>query len=341
MTQSPSLQDFTLEFRLGKDVDAADTSVLFDLIVGTRDQLALQELLGAWNEKGFSDTELFNFAKLMRSRMVRVETDRSPLIDIVGTGGTGAKTFNVSTAAAFIAAGCGIAVAKHGNRAATSLSGSADALTELGVEIEAQPEHLASRLRRDGICFLFAPNHHALSPTLAAARQELGKPTIFNCLGPLCNPASPTHSVIGVARREWVMPVASALAHLGTKRSWVVFGEGGIDEIALAGQTIVAEVAGSRVLTSTVSAEDFTGRPLPGEPPRGCTAAESAAIIESILSGGAKDTPIERIALINAASAVYVSGFTESLQEAYLQAHESVQTGRAALKLNCLRRKRT
>lgn len=325
-------------FTSGRDVPEEQTYEVFEAIVGCSDGVSLKRLLAAWNAKGFTADELFNFATVMRGRMLRVETVRSPLVDIVGTGGATSKTFNVSTAAALITAGADVAVAKHGNRAATSRTGSADAIDALGIRIDSSPAALGSRMNRDGICFLFAPNHHSLSATLAAARRELGQPTIFNCLGPLCNPASPPHSVIGVSRGEWMEPMAAALSRLGTKRSWIVFGECGLDEIAPVGRTLVAEVVSDHATVPfAIDSSEFGVPAAIGAIPIATNPVESAAAIVRIVTNSAPDSSPELISLLNAAAAIYVAGATTSLSDAFKMATESVRTGAAEAKLQALR----
>jgi anthranilate phosphoribosyltransferase len=332
------IQQYVTEFRLGCDVDQADADPLFASMVTSTDKESLIDLLRAWNEKGFAESELFDIASVMRRRMLRVTSDVSPLVDIVGTGAAATKTFNVSTVAALIVAGAGISVAKHGNRAATSRSGSADALTELGIQMDDSPSNLEGRLQRDGICFLFAPNHHSLSPTLATARRDLGQPSIFNCLGPLCNPASPTHSVIGVSRRAWLMPMANAVSRIGTERTWVVYGESGLDELALTSSTAVADVVDGAVTILNVSPNQFDILSNGSNLPSGCSASKSADAILSILSSNSSGTDAEDLAVLNAAAAIHVSGSVESLPDACEMARESVRSGAAMAKLEALRR---
>src|SRR5688572_14970950 len=170
------------EFRSGFDLDPAEAETLFDAIMSSPDVDGIADLLRAWNEKGVVEEELFQFASIMRRRMKRIHSGRAPLVDIVGTGGSAVKSFNVSTAAAFVIAGAGVAVAKHGNRAATSKCGSADVLAALGIDVDVEPHVSERQLNEHGLCFMFAPRFHSLSPTLAAARRSIGAPTIFNNL---------------------------------------------------------------------------------------------------------------------------------------------------------------
>ena len=330
------LEHYLDEFAIGCDVPAAEAETLFDAMIGSGDQSLLAETLSAWNAKGVSEDELFAFASLMRGRMKRVNAVHERFVDTVGTGGSSSKTFNVSTAAAFVIAGAGLPVAKHGNRAATSSSGSADVLTTLGIDIDVDPSISERNLNDHGLCFMFAPRFHSLSPTLARARRSIGSPTIFNNLGPLCNPASAPHHVIGVWDKHLLESTARVLSRLGAKRSWIVCGENGLDEIALKGSTLVAEINGENVDVFEISAADFDIFTLGNDLPLNCTAEESAVIIRDILENKMSDRDTERLVLINAAAALYVAGNAADLPAGYNLAVESVRNGSALDKLNKL-----
>ncbi len=330
------LEHYLEEFQHGLDIDAAEAESLFDALIGSEDQKLLAETLGAWNTKGTTEDEVFAFASVMRGRMKRIESSHDTFTDIVGTGGSSSKTFNVSTAAAFVIAGAGLPVAKHGNRAATSSSGSADALSMLGIQVDIDPTEAELHLNDLGLCFMFAPRFHSLSPTLAAARRSLGRPTIFNNLGPLCNPASAPHTVIGVSDKHLLESTANVLARLGAKKSWVVYGENGLDEIALKGTTLVAEIR-DKVELFEIAAADFGVYTLGKDLPSKCSAEESAKMIESLLRNEMKDRDAERLVLINAAAAIHVAGLTTDLTEAYAVAETSIRNGSALQKLNHLR----
>lgn len=331
------LEHYLEEFQLGADLEPAEAETLFDALIGCDDAGLIANVLSAWNEKGVAEDELFAMASLMRGRMKRIASRRDTFVDIVGTGGGAAKTFNVSTAAAFVIAGTGLAVAKHGNKAATSNSGSADVLSTLGVNFDIEPRESERNLNEHGLCFMFAPRFHSLSPTLAAARRSLSRPTIFNNLGPLCNPASTPHTVIGVWDKHLLESTAKVLLRLGAKRSWVVYGEGGLDEIALKGTTLVAEVVDDKVDVFEISAADFDVFTLGKNVPLKCSPAESAATIQSVLSNEQKDRDPERLVLINAAAAIYISGSASSLPDAYAEAERSIRSGEARKKLNTMR----
>jgi anthranilate phosphoribosyltransferase len=272
----------------------------------------------------------------MRSRAVKVHSKHEIFADIVGTGGSQVKTFNVSTAAAFVIAGAGVPVAKHGNRAATSKSGSADVLTELGVKPAVEAVTAEKCLNEIGICFMFAPNFHALSPILGKIRRQLGIPTIFNNLGPLCNPADAPHQVIGVWRKDLIEKTAKTLAVLGTVKSWIVHGSDGLDEITLGGKTFVAEVSNNEVNFFEISPADFGLKTNEIFSYSKCPPAQSAQLTLNILRGVAVDENARDLVLINAAAAIYVAGKALNLREACQTAKESLSSGQALNKLNAL-----
>ncbi len=330
------LHHYLEEFRSGCDVGPDEAETLFEALISSANQFLLGELLHAWNEKGTTEDEIFEFATIMRNRMKRINSRHEIFVDAVGTGGSKAKTFNVSTAAAFIVAGAGVPVAKHGNRAATSNSGSADVLSLLGIDMDAEPEIAEKHLNDHGICFMFAPRFHSLSPILAKARRWLGRPTIFNNLGPLCNPASAPHQVIGVWNKDLVEKTANVLMRLGTKRSWIVHSESGLDEIGSNGKTFVAEINGADVKRFEITAADFGVGHVNGDLPSDCSADESSKLIRQIIENKISGSDVEKLVLINAAAAIYVTGHAGDLPEAYILAKNSVRSGAALYKLNKL-----
>ena len=333
---SSLITEIAAQFEAGYDLDAADAETLLDEMISETDQELLTRLFVVWNRKGIASNEIYSIANVLRSRCVAVNSPYETFVDIVGTGGSTAKTFNVSTAAAFVVAGTGLPVAKHGNRAATSNSGSADVLSELGVKPDILPELAERCLNEIGICFMFAPNHHRLSPTLAAARRGLGFPTIFNCVGPLCNPANVPHQVIGVWSRDMVPKMSSALSSLGTKRSWIVNGHDKLDEISVTGHTTVGDVRRSSISTYDVAANDLGFETFAGDLPANCTQTESAGIIRSILEGKMIGTGPEKLVLLNSAAAIFVAGRSEDLRSAYKEAAGAIRTGAALKKLGQL-----
>lgn len=331
------LQKYVAEFRSSKNVSPDDADDLFDALISSDDVSLIANLLVEWNKKETTEDELFAFASLMRRRMKRINTNVETVADIVGTGGSRAKTFNVSTVAAFVISGAGVPVAKHGNRAATSKSGSFDCLSLLGINADAEPDVAQKCFDELDLCFMFAPRFHFLSPTLAEVRRKLGRPTIFNNLGPLCNPASAPHQIIGVWSPDLIDKTASALARFGGGRSWVVCGQSGLDEIALVGKTRVAEIREESIVTFAISAKDFGIESVANNLPSNCTAIESAKLITEILNNERKDEDVERLVLVNAASAIFVAGVVTDLQSAFLIAEDSLRSGAAMEKLTNLR----
>lgn len=286
--------------------------------------------------KGETEEELAGFAETMRARCARIATKHAKFVDTCGTGGSGAKTFNVSTAAAFVVAAAGLPVAKHGNVGVTSKSGSADVLRALGVNVNLPPERVSEIFDEIGLCFMFAPLHHAATKRVAMVRRELGVRTIFNLLGPLTNPAGAPFQVLGVSNEAACEKVAKALSRLGTERAWVVRGEDGLDEITLAGKTIVYEVTTKGVRRFEVTPEDFGLRRAPLDALRGGSAEENAATIRTVLSGERQDAALDLV-LINAAASLAVSGLAENFGAAIELAGIAVSSGAALAKLESLR----
>ncbi|MBX3287925.1 MAG: anthranilate phosphoribosyltransferase [Acidobacteria bacterium] len=326
------------EFGKGGDLAVADTEEFLDAMIGESDETLIASVLRQWNEKGFTEDEIFQVAALMRRRCRSIASRHKDFVDIVGTGGSKAKTFNVSTAAAFTVAGHGIPVAKHGNKAATSNSGSADVLAELNVDAAATPEAVERNLNEFGICFMFAPNYHRLSPTLGKVRRGLGFPTIFNCVGPLCNPANAPFQIIGVWDRQLVPKMANALARLGTKRSWIVHGSDGLDEITLAGKTYIAQIDGTTMREFEILPSDAGLNEALTENFRAASPAESARLIEDVLNGKYAGEPVQDIVVINAAAAIALTGGADNLKDAVSLARESIRSGKATAKLDALRK---
>ena len=331
---SKLIREATINFSSGNDLDAAMTESLLDEMIATEDETLLSEIFLAWDRKGIATTEIYSFAKILRERCIRIRSRHKTFVDIVGTGGSSAKTFNVSTATAFVVAGAGVPVAKHGNRAATSSSGSADVLAELGVKPDSEPDEAEKCLNELGICFMFAPKHHRLSPTLASVRRSLGFPTIFNCVGPLSNPANAPHQVIGVWDSALVPKMADALSRLGTSRSWIVNGHDKLDEISMTGHSTVADVTKDVTEIFEMGANDIGIDTFSGDLPRGCTSSESAEIIRNMLGNRIQNSDAEKLVLINSAAAIYVTGKEESLHLAHSAALESVRSGAAQTKLS-------
>lgn len=292
-------------------------------------------VLVALAAKGETVAELAGMAGALRARAVRVNSDHECFIDTAGTGSSAAKTFNISTAAAFVIAGAGLPVAKHGNRAASSRSGSADVLTALGVNVAAVPQISEQCLNGIGICFMFAPLYHGATARVAAVRRELGIHTTFNLLGPLSNPAGAPRQIIGVWRRELTERLAQALLILGTRRAWVVHGQDGLDEITTADKTMVAEASAGVVRTFEIAPEDF-GLPRSRlEHLRGGDAQANAKVIREVLTGQRHDEA-RALVVINAAAALFVGGVSDDLPAAARLAEKSIDSGAAAHRLEQL-----
>lgn len=323
-------------FCAGVELPPSDAELFFDALVAETDEQLLADLLKAWETKGTTEDELFSLASIMRRRCIRVETKHETFIDAVGTGGSKAKTFNVSTAAAFVIAGAGIPVAKHGNRAATSNSGSADVLSALGVNPSVDAAKASECLDEIGICFMFAPNFHRLSPVLAKVRRGLGFPTIFNNLGPLCNPANAPHQIIGVWSDELVEKTANVLARLGTKKSWIVHGSDGLDEITLSGRTKIAEVSDASVRVFEISPEDFGINSAELNGVSVIDSSESAVLIRDVLSGHDRNETARSLVAVNAAAAIHIGSPNIDLPTAFKVASKSISSGAAGEKLEKL-----
>ena len=326
------IRKYINEFKLGRPADVAEAELFLDALITETDGSVLASVLVEWNKKGIEEDEIYEFARVLRSRMRRVNSRHETFVDIVGTGGSKAKTFNVSTAAAIVVAGAGIPVAKHGNKAATSNSGSSDVLAEIGINPAVDPETAERCLNEIGICFMFAPNHHRLSPTLAKVRRGLGFPTIFNCVGPLCNPAAAPHQLIGVWDEALVPKMAKALARLGTTRSWIVNGNG-LDEISLEGKTSVAQVEGDQVTFAEFDSHCFGIEPCTVEGIRCGDAVSSSKTIRDVLDGKPSNTAADNIVVMNAAGAINLAKPSIDRAEAVELAKESIRSGSAQRKL--------
>ncbi len=321
--------------RAGHDLSANQTSGLIDAMLrGEADPAEVGELLMALREKGEAVEELVGAAMAMRAHMTRIPHHHTLLLDTCGTGGSGSGTFNISTAVAIVAAACGVPVAKHGNRKATSLTGSADVLESLGVMIESEPEAVAARLDRDGICFCFARKLHPAMRHVVEVRRKLGVKTLFNLLGPLCNPAGATHQLLGASTAESQSKVAAALAKLGTTRSFVIHAADGQDEVSLDGVTHVIEVRGDQQTRHQWSASDFGLPPVGHEALAAADPEQSAAIIQQIFAG--VPGPCRDTVLAGTAAALWLVEKVTTLREGVEMAAHAIDHGAAATKLLAL-----
>jgi anthranilate phosphoribosyltransferase len=284
-------------------------------------------LLGL-RSRGESAEEIVGCARAIRSRALPFPSTQGELVDTCGTGGDGASTFNISTTAAFVAAGAGCTVAKHGNRAVSSRAGSADVLEALGVEIDLAGPEAAAALGETGITFLFAPAFHAAMRHAGPVRRELGVRTIFNVLGPLCNPAGATRQLVGVFDGELAPVLAGVLGELGAERALVVHGSDGLDELTVSGPSLVAEWDGREVRRYEVTPEQVGLARHPAEALRGGSAEENAEILRGVLAGqpgAARD-----VTLLNAGAAILAAGRAPTLGKGVELARESVDSGAAA-----------
>ena len=305
------------------------------IMAGEATQAQIAGFLVALRAKGETADEIAGCAEAMRAHVLPVQPSRTDVVDVVGTGGDAGRTLNISTAAAIVAAAAGAAVAKHGNRAVSSASGSADVLEALGFVLEQEPERIAESIDRFGFGFMFAPSHHPAMRHAAPVRRELGTRTIFNVLGPLTNPAGARAGVFGVYSPALVRTIAEALAQLGTRRAFVVHGFGGIDELSPAGPNVVSEVVNGEVREREIDPQALGLAPCAPEELRGGSPEQNAAVITAIFTGeehGAKRDAI----LLNAAGAIAAGGHAEDLRDGLELARATVDSGAAAERLEAL-----
>jgi anthranilate phosphoribosyltransferase len=320
-----------------RSLSADETAeVLAEIMHGEVSETQIAGFLIALRTKGETVEELAGLARTMRALAAHVPSEREDLLDTAGTGG-GRSSFNVSTTAALIAAGAGCAVAKHGNRSATSRSGSADLLEALGARIDLDPEAVAACIDEAGFGFMFAPAHHQATRFVIPVRRDLAVRTIFNLLGPLTNPAGAPRQLIGVSDASFLETMAGALAKLGVDRALVVAGEDGLDEVSAQAPTKVAEVNGEEITHYVLTPQQAGIAPASGSEsarePDGGTPAENAQVTLAILQAGAGDAnrpPGEQLALINAGAAIYAAGGADSIAEGVEAARAALAEGRAA-----------
>ena len=311
---------------LGHRLSEAEAVEAFDAMMsGDVTPSQMGGFLMALRVRGETVEEITGAARAMRAKALAIEAPANA-IDTVGTGGDGQGTFNVSTAAAIVVAGCGVPVAKHGNRNFTSKSGSADILAALGVNLDADPSLVQRAMFEAGIGFLMAPRYHSATRHVGPTRAELGTRTIFNLLGPLSNPAGAKRQLVGVFAREWVEPVAEVLGKLGSERAWVVHGEG-LDEITTTGTTLVAELKDGKVTRFEVTPE-AAGLPRATLADiKGADPTANAARLTRLLEG--EPGPLRDIVLLNAAAALIIAGRTKDLREGAAQASAAIAGGAA------------
>ncbi len=329
------MQEALAQLLDGRDLTRAEARRVMDRIMsGEATPAQIGGFLVALRLKGETADEIAGCAEAMRAHLLPVRPERDDLVDTAGTGGDGGKTFNISTAAALVAAAAGAGVAKHGNRSVSSQAGSADVLEALGFELELPPERIAESIDELGFGFMFAPTHHPSMKHATPVRRELAARTVFNVLGPLTNPAGARAQVVGVYSPLLVPVIADVLAQLGARRAFVVHGAGGIDELSPAGSNLVCEVVDGAVTRREIDPLDLGVERCDPQELRGGSAAENAASIRAVLAGatGGRRSAI----LLNAAGAIAAGGHAADLREGLELAREALDSGAAAERLEQL-----
>jgi len=318
----------------GDVLNEDDARAAFDIILsGAATPSQLGGFLMALRVRGEAVSEVTGAVSTMRAKMLPVVAP-ADAIDIVGTGGDNSGSYNISTCTALVVAGCDVPVAKHGNRSLSSKSGSAEALVELGINIDIGPEQIARCIKNAGIGFMFAPMHHSAMKNVGPTRIELGTRTIFNLLGPLSNPASVRRQLVGVFDRKWVRPIAEALRNLGTEHAWVVHGSDGMDEITTTGPTYVTEVKDGTLNSFEITPEDVGLPQVTLSDLKGGEPHENAAALRSVLAG--EKNPYRDVVLMNAAGALIIAGKCTTLKDGVALAANSIDSGSAADRLERL-----
>jgi anthranilate phosphoribosyltransferase len=318
----------------GATLSREEAASAFDsMMSGEATPSQMGALLMALRVRGETVDEITGAVSVMRAKMLRVDAP-AEAVDIVGTGGDGSGSVNVSTCTSFIVAGAGVPVAKHGNRALSSRSGAADVLASLGVKIDLTPDQVGRCVREAGIGFMFAPVHHPAMKNVGPTRVELATRTIFNLLGPLSNPAGVKRQMVGVFSRQWVEPLAQVLKNLGSEAAWVVHGSDGLDEITLTGPTFVAALDHGTIRTFEVSPEEVELARCGSDGLKGGDAAANAVALQSVLDG--MPSPYRDVALLNAAATFVVAGRAKNLKEGVAIGRESLDSGAAAARLKQL-----
>ncbi len=318
----------------GKTLESGEIHTALEIMTdGHATQAQMGAFLMGLRVRGETVEELTGASQMMRSRMTRV-TAPAGAVDIVGTGGDGHGTYNVSTCAALVAAGAGVRIAKHGNRSVSSISGASDVLAALGVKLDISPAQVSCAIDAAGVGFMWAPLHHPAMKHWAPVRAELGIRTLFNLLGPISNPAGVTRQVVGVFSWQWVEPIANVLKNLGAEHVWVVHGHDGLDELTTTGSTDVAELKDGRITVFEVTPADAGLAPAKLTDLKGGDAATNAAAIRDVLAG--KAGPFRDIVLLNAAAALIVGGKVTSLVDGVALASRAIDSGAARLALDRL-----
>jgi len=318
----------------GASLSREEAASAFDsMMSGEATPSQMGGLLMALRVRGETVDEITGAVSAMRSKMLRVSAPDNA-VDIVGTGGDGSGSVNVSTCASFIVAGAGIPVAKHGNRALSSRSGAADVLASLGVKIDLSPDQVGRCVKEAGIGFMFAPAHHPAMKNVGPTRVELATRTIFNLLGPLSNPAGVKRQMVGVFSRQWVQPLAQVLKNLGAESVWVVHGSDGLDEVTLTGPTAVAALEAGEIRSFEVTPEEAGLSRVSGDALKGGDPDANARALQNVLNG--KPSAYRDVALLNAAAALIVADRVKTLKDGVAMAAEALDSGAAAARLKQL-----
>ncbi len=323
-----TFKEFIAKVADGQTLTPDEARQAFDVILsGSATPSQLGGFLMALRVRGESTAEVTGAVATMRSKMLTVDAP-ADAIDIVGTGGDSSGSYNISTCTAIVVAGCGVPVAKHGNRSLSSKSGAAEALSELGVNIDIAPQKISDCIRKAGIGFMFAPLHHAAMKHVGPTRMELGTRTIFNLLGPLSNPAGVKRQMVGVFAKKWLGPVAHSLKELGSEKAWIVHGSDGMDEITTTGPTHVCELKDGSVNTFDISPEDAGLPTARAEDLKGGLPAENARALREVLAGARN--AYRDIVLFNSAASLMVADKARDLKEGVEMAAASIDDGTSA-----------
>ncbi|MDA7968934.1 MAG: anthranilate phosphoribosyltransferase [Gammaproteobacteria bacterium] len=331
-----NLADATLKLADNKDLTREEMVDVMRIIMnGEADSADIVLFLGALASKGEAVAEIIGAAVIMREFCAKVKTDKKDLADSVGTGGDGAKLFNISTAAAFTAAAAGAVIAKHGNRAASGNCGSADVLEAAGVDITLTPEQVGKCIDECGIGFMFAPTHHAATRHVMEARREIGVRTVFNLLGPLTNPAGARRQLVGVFDKKWLVPLAEVFRELGSEHTLVVCSDDGLDEISVAAATNVAELRDGEIREYRITPEELGVKKAPLGGLAVADAVESLGLLRAVLGGEPADPDgaAEGMVALNAGATLYAADVCDSLKAGVARAREVLKSGAALAKL--------
>ncbi|MCU0651052.1 MAG: anthranilate phosphoribosyltransferase [Candidatus Omnitrophica bacterium] len=330
------IAELTAKLKEKRDLSSEEmSSAMREIMSGSSSTDLIAPFIGALADKGETIEEIVASVSVMRSFAVKVKAKSEIVLDTCGTGGDRKGTFNISTIAAFIVAACGVTVAKHGNRSVSSSCGSADVLEAAGIAIELPADRIEECLNATGIAFLYAPNFHPAMKYAGPARKQLGRKTIFNIMGPMCNPAGATHQLVGVFSPELIPVVSNVLSALGTKRSLVIHSKDGLDEISTTGTTIMCEFQDGKASTCEVTPEMFGLKRVSADELKGGSVADNARIMMDIFKG---EEGLRRdIVLLNAAGALFAAQKTKSIKEGMALAAEALDSGNALKKFEMLK----